>query len=153
MQSRHAPPKGWERSVLASYQMWFCQKLLKNAKNYTKIVKIWRFLWKTTSGSTKIHNFRFLAFLSNFWPKIGQKRQKNRSCGFWCYQKWISQKSPNLDYFTVIFGVFEQFLAKPHLVARQNRTISTFGWCMSEPDQLYFSRFVIWLWQELLNRF
>ena len=29
------------------------------------------------------------------------------------------------------FGVFEQFSAKPHLVARQNRTISTFGWCMS----------------------
>ena len=42
--SRHAPPKCSDCPVLASYQMWFCQKLLKNAKNYTKIVKIWRFL-------------------------------------------------------------------------------------------------------------
>ena len=44
---------------------------------------------------------------------------------------WISQKSPNLDYFTVIFGVFEQFLAKPHLVARQNVTFWRFGKNMS----------------------
>ena len=31
-QSRHVFSKGPECPVLASYQMWFCQKLLKNAK-------------------------------------------------------------------------------------------------------------------------
>ena len=41
-------------------------------------------------------------------------------CGF-------SQKSPNLDYLTVTFAVFEQFLAKPHLVARQIVTFWPFG--------------------------
>ena len=60
--SRHAPNKGWKCPVLASYEMWFCQKLIKNAKK--------TFLWKATSGSAGIHNFQFLAFLSNFWPKI-----------------------------------------------------------------------------------
>ena len=86
-----------ECPVLASYQMWFCQKLLKNAKNYTKIVKIWR-------------------FLSNFGPKIkiGQKTQKTQKL-------WIlvlpEVDFTKIDYFTVIFGIFEQFLAKPHLVA------------------------------------
>ena len=29
---RHALPKGWKCHILASYQMWFCQKLLKNIK-------------------------------------------------------------------------------------------------------------------------
>ena len=42
--NRHALLKCSDCPVLASYQMWFCQKLLKNANNYTKIVKIWRFL-------------------------------------------------------------------------------------------------------------
>ena len=44
---------------------------------------------------------------------------------------WISQKWPNLDYFAVDFGIFEQFLAKPHLVARQNVTFWRFGKNMS----------------------
>ena len=91
----------WQR-----YKMLFCQKLLKNAKNNSKMVKIWRFLWKCTSGSTKIRNFRFLA----------KNCSKPASSGFWCYQMWISQKKPNLHYFTVGFGIFEQFLVKPHLV-------------------------------------
>ena len=83
---RHAPPKGWKCPVLASYQMWFCQKLLKNAKNHSKIVKIWPFLWKATSGSAEIHNFQFL---NNFWPQITQKCQTTR--------RGFSQKWPNLD--------------------------------------------------------
>ena len=41
------------------------------------------------------------------------------------------KKLPTLHYLTVIFGVFEQFLAKPHLVGRQNRTFWTFGKNMS----------------------
>ena len=66
-----------------------------------------------------------------FWPKIAQKRQKNRSCRFWRYQMWISQKSPNLDNLTSVFGVFKQFLAKLHLVARQNVTFGRFDKNMS----------------------
>ena len=91
--STHAPPKGWKCHVFASYQMWFCQKLLKNAKNHSKIVKIWPFLWKATSGSAEIHNFRFLAFLSNFWPKMAtivvktpstqNEKKSNRSLSAW----------------------------------------------------------------------
>ena len=59
-----------------------------------------------------------------FWPEITQKRQKTGSCKFRRYQMWISLKSPKLDHLT---SVFEQFLAKPHLVARQNVTFWTFG--------------------------
>ena len=103
---KHVFAKPPECPVLASYQMWYCQKLLKNAK----IVKIWPFLWKAKYGSAEIHNFRFLAFLINFWPKIDQKCQKPE---------------------VVDFGVFKQFWAKPHLVARLNRTFSTLGRCMS----------------------
>ena len=77
---RHAQPKGSDCPVLASYQMWFCQKLLKNAKNNTKIVKIWRFLWKATSGSTKIHNLRFFGVFDQF------------CCEFWHYQMWLFTK-------------------------------------------------------------
>ena len=129
--SRHASPKGWKCPVLANYQMWFFQKLLKNAKNHSKIVKIWPFLWKATSGSAEIHNFQFLAFLNNFWPQIAQKCQKQEVVDFSTTRCSFSQKWPNLDYFTMVFGIFEQLLAKPHLVARQNMTFSTFGQCMS----------------------
>ena len=52
-------------------------------------------------------------------------------CGF--AQKW-----PNLDYFTGEFGVFEQFLAKSHLVARQNRTFWRFGKNMSATESVYY---------------
>ena len=47
--------------------LWFCQKFLKHAKNHSKIVKIWPVLWKATSVSAEIHNFKFLAFLNNLW--------------------------------------------------------------------------------------
>ena len=40
---RHVFDKGPECPVLASYQMWLCQKLLKIAKLNNKIVKIWQF--------------------------------------------------------------------------------------------------------------
>ena len=84
--SRHVFAKPPECHILASYQMRFCQKLLKNAKN----------LEMGNLGATR--------------------------CGF----------HKNSQIFTIVgFGVFEQFLAKLHLVARQNRTIWTFGWCMS----------------------
>ena len=54
---------------------------------------------------------------------------------------WNSQKSPNFHYFTVIvLGIFEQFLAKPHLVARLNVTFSTFGRCMSGTRTLNICR-------------
>ena len=41
---RHVFAKPSDCPVLASYQMWFCQKMLKNAKTNSKIVKIWLFL-------------------------------------------------------------------------------------------------------------
>ena len=68
------------------------------------------------------------------------KTPKNGSCRFRHYQMQISQKSPNLDHLTSVFGVFEQFLAKPHLEARQNVTFLTLGWCMSALDL----KFKIW---------
>ena len=56
---RHIFAKGPECPLLASYQMWFCQKLLKNTKYNSQIVKSWQFLWNphlvvpksSTSGS------------------------------------------------------------------------------------------------------
>ena len=54
----------------ASYQMWFCQKFLKNAKNNSTIVKIWLFLWKSTSGSTKIADSQFLSFKKAKNPEV-----------------------------------------------------------------------------------
>ena len=38
---RHVFAKPPECHILVSYQMWFGQKLLKNAKNNSKIVMIW----------------------------------------------------------------------------------------------------------------
>ena len=48
-----------------------------------------------------------------FWPKIAQKCQKPEVADFGTTRCGFSQKLPNLVYFTDIFGVFEQFLAKP----------------------------------------
>ena len=48
--------------VLASYQMWFCQKLLKSAKYNSQIVKIWRFLWNLHLVAPKSSTSDFLAF-------------------------------------------------------------------------------------------
>ena len=107
--------------------MWFCQKLLKKAKTNTQIMKIWLFLWNPHLVAPKSATSVFLAFFSIFWPKIAQKCQKTGSCRFQWYQMWISQKSPKLHNLTVIFAVFEQFSAKLHLVAHQNRTIWTFA--------------------------
>ena len=103
--TRHVLAKGLDCAFIASFLVWFCQKLVKKAKSNSKIVKIWWFLWNPHLVDTKIGHFLFLAFLINFWP--------------------------NHHYFTVTFGFFDQFLGNPHLVACQNRTISTFGRCMS----------------------
>ena len=69
-----------------------------------------------------------------FWPKTAQKR-KLRIVVLPDVDFMISQKSPNLDHLT---SVFEQFLAKPHLVARQNVTFWTFGKSMSGYLHTYF---------------
>ena len=68
----------------------------------------------------------------NFWPQIAQNCQIPEVVDFSTTKCGFSQKWPNLDYFTGDFGVLEQFLAKPHLVARQNRTIWRFGKNMSD---------------------
>ena len=56
---------------------------------------------------------------------------------------WIFTKITKSSLFGLFFGVFEQFLAKPHMVARQNRTIWTFGKNMSDwaPDINLFYTF------------
>ena len=61
------------------------------------------------------------------WPKIAQKRQKPEVVDFGATRSGFHKYHQILT----IFGVFEQFFAKPHLVARQNRTIWRFGKNMS----------------------
>ena len=110
----------------ARYQMWFFRKLLKNA---SQIVKIWQFLWNPHLVVPKPATSGFLAFLSNFWQNYicswPTFREPDASdfdatrCGF-------SQKSPNLDNLSSFFGVFEQFLAKPHLVAHLKHLTHSF---------------------------
>ena len=54
---RHVFAKGPECPVLASYHMWFCQKLLKNAKYNSKNSEELAIFVKSTSGNAKILNF------------------------------------------------------------------------------------------------
>ena len=72
--TRHAPPKGSDCPVLTSYQMWFCQKLLKNAKNNSKIVQIWliSICRRTGScGATRCgHGFH--CYIWHFWAIFGR---------------------------------------------------------------------------------
>ena len=44
----------------------------------------------------------------------------------------VSQKSPNLHYLAVNFGIFLAIFGKPHLVARQNVTFWKVGKNMSD---------------------
>ena len=91
--------KGWKCHILTSYQMWFCQKLLKNAKR--KTVTIWRFFEKT-SGSLNFGVLPDLVLAKN----CSKMPKKNGSCSIWRYQMWISQKSPNLDHNWLAFLAF-----------------------------------------------
>ena len=68
--ARHVFANGSDCPVLVSYQMWFGQKLFKNAKITTKIMKIWLFC-EIQSGNAQNQPFPvFLAFFNNYWPKI-----------------------------------------------------------------------------------
>ena len=96
-----------------------CSKTPKHQSNSQVLV----FFVKSTSGSTKICNFWYFGVSEQFLAKIFSKNRK--------LQTSVLPESPKLHYLTVIFGNFEQFLAKPHLVACQNRTIWTFGKNMS----------------------
>ena len=90
-----------------------------------------------------------------FVKSISGSTESSTSClrklRFQCYQMWISQKWPNLDYFTGDFGVFEQFLAKPHLVARQNMTFWRFGKNMSGYHSLNFESQILSLFRLYIN--
>ena len=77
------------------------QKLEPNSEDLMIFVK-------STSGSTEIHNFYFFVFLRNFWPKMAQKRQKTEAVDFGATRCGFHKNC------ALIFGVFEQFLAKPH---------------------------------------
>ena len=105
--------------------------LFKNTKIKGKKIGFGDF-WKkphlVASKSLTSYSLSLVSYQMWFCPKIAQKQKqkKNGSYGFRRYQMLIPQKSPNLHYFTVIFGVFEQFLVKPHLVTlcRQGTKIS-----------------------------
>ena len=52
------------------------------------------------------------------------RNQRTRSNRLWRQQKWLFTKIAKFSLFdSYIFGILEQFQAKPHLVALQNRTI------------------------------
>ena len=93
--------------------------LFKIAKIKGKKIGFGDFKKKPTSVASKSptsSSLNFSKLPDVLLPKIAQNRQKTKGGGFWRYQMWISQKSPNLHFLlTVIFGVFEQFLAKPIL--------------------------------------
>ena len=74
-------------------------------------------------------------------PKIAQKRQKSGSCRFRRYQMWISQKWSNLDYFTGIFGTFDQFLCKTTSGSSPKQDIS--HRCVLQKNKLFPGRFPI----------
>ena len=71
--TRHVFANGSDCPVLVSYQMWFGQKLFKNAKITTKIMKIWLFC-EIQSGNAQ--NRPFPVFW-RFWTIFGQKLLKN----------------------------------------------------------------------------
>ena len=110
--NRHVFAKPPECHILASYQMWFCRKLLKNAKYARQIVMIWLFLWNPHLVVLKSATSGFLAFLRYFWPKIAQKRQKPEVGDFDATRSGFSQKSPNLVYLTVFFWRFWAIFGK-----------------------------------------
>ena len=107
---RHAPPKGWNCHVLASYQIWFA-KIVKKMPKVSKIVKIWGFFWRAKSGIaskvTMIVTFDAI-------PDLALHK--------------------NHQIFTILltFGIFFNNFGKPHLVARQNMTFWPVGKNMSE---------------------
>ena len=84
LQSDMFLPKVQICPVLPSYQMWFCQKLLKKAKTNRQIVKIWLFLW----------NWPLPVFWL-FWAMFGQKLLKNT-------------KKPEVRYFSATRCEFSQ---------------------------------------------
>ena len=73
MPARHVFANGSDCPVLVSYQMWFGQKLFKNAKITTKIMKIWLFC-EIQSGNAQ--NWPFPVFW-HFSTIFGQKLFKN----------------------------------------------------------------------------
>ena len=102
-------------------------------KKISQIVKIWRFLWKATSGSAKIAEFQFWRATRCDFIKNCSKCQKKRKLRI---SVLPDVDFTNLDYLTRFFGIFEQFLAKPHFVARQSVTFWTFGKNMSVYNSL-----------------
>ena len=108
---RHVFAKPPECHILASYQMWFCQKLLKNAKNNSKIVKIWWFLWNLLLVAPKSTTSIFFGVFDQFLATNYSKTPKTGSCGFWYYQMWFFTKIAksrlfycNFWRFSAIFG-------------------------------------------------
>ena len=113
--TRHVFTKPPECHTLVSYQMWFCQKLLKKpVKNASQMVNIWWFLWNPhliTPKSATPDFWRFWAIfgqnhiISDSSPKFRQLEVGNfgaTRCGF-------SLKFLNLDYLTVFWRFWAIF--------------------------------------------
>ena len=64
---RHVFAKGPDCPVLVSYHMWFCQKLLKNVKNWKSVILVLPDVDFHKNSQIFAIWLLFLAFLSNFW--------------------------------------------------------------------------------------
>ena len=77
-----------------------------------------------------------------FWTKIAQKRQKNLKIQILVLPDVDFTKIAKSSLFYCWFW-FWHFLAKPHLVARQNRTIWRFGKNMSDWTTIFCPIFLL----------
>ena len=89
-------------SCFGSYQMWFCQKLLKNAKYNSQIVKIWRFLW----------NPHLVALKSSTSSSHTNRNYRTGSQQLWHYQKWLFTKISKIALFDCYFWHFWAIFGK-----------------------------------------
>ena len=93
--------------------MWFGQKLFKNAKITTKIMKIWLFC-EIQSGNAQNRPFPvFWHFLTIFGQKLFKNAKKPEMADFGRYQIGF-HKIAKSSLFQWQFWHFEKFLAKPH---------------------------------------
>ena len=66
--------------------------LPKIAQKRQKTSQVLVIFLKSTSGSTKICNFRYFGVSEQFLAKNYSKTPKTGSCGFWYYQMWFFTK-------------------------------------------------------------
>ena len=95
--ARHVFAKGPDYPVLASYQMWFCRKLLKNAKSNSQIVKFWWFLWNRQILTVWLLFWRF-------WAIFGKPHLvAHQNVTFSTLGRCMSVSCSVLSYFQVLY--------------------------------------------------